>query len=337
VIDPRFYAALGPLPVSDIASAAGFDPPARGGERMLSSVASAAMAGAGDLTFLEDADPELKLQAGACFAPEAVAAALGDGVAVIVTRNPRAAFAAAAARLVGLRDVSTGPAIHPSARIGEGAVLGPGVVVGEGASIGAGARIGPNSVIYPGVQIGWRTSIGANVSVRCALIGEGVTILSGAVIGENGFGLAAGPAGAVLTPHFGRVVIQSSVSIGANTTVDRGLFDDTIIGEGAHIDNLCHIAHNAMIGSHAVMAAFAGVSGSAQVGDGVMFGGRVGLADHVKVGKGARIAAGAAVLQDVAAGETVAGYPAKPIRTWMREGAWLARESQKRGKDKSES
>jgi UDP-3-O-[3-hydroxymyristoyl] glucosamine N-acyltransferase len=335
VIDPRFYAALGPLPVSDIASAAGLDPPARGGERLLASVASSAAATAQDLTFLEEAEPELQLGAGACFAPDGLAAALGDGVVVLATRHPRAAFAAAASRLIALRDFSPGPAIHPGARIGEGADLAPGVVVGEGASIGAGARIGPNSVIWPGVQIGWRCVIGANVSIRCALIGEGVTILSGAVIGENGFGLAVGPAGAVLTPHFGRVIIQSGVSIGANTTLDRGLFDDTIIGEGAHIDNLCHIAHNAMIGSHAVMAAFAGVSGSAQVGDGVMFGGRVGLADHVKVGKGARIAAGAAVLQDVPAGETVAGYPAKAIRTWMREGAWLARESQKRpGKDK---
>jgi UDP-3-O-[3-hydroxymyristoyl] glucosamine N-acyltransferase len=333
VIDPRFYAALGPLPVSDIASAAGLEPPEHGGERMLCSVASASAATASDLTFLEAPDPELKLEAGACFAPLDVVP--GPGVVVIATKHPRAAFAAAAGRLAAPREFLPGPAIHPGARIAEDVVLGPGVVVGEGASIGAGARVGPNSVIWPGVQIGWRTTIGANASIRCALIGEDVTIFPGVVIGENGFGLAMGPAGAVLTPHFGRVIIQSSASIGANTTVDRGLFDDTIVGEGAHIDNLCHIAHNALIGSHAVMAAFAGVSGSAQVGDGVMFGGRVGLADHVKVGKGARIAAGSAVLQDVAAGATVAGYPAKAIRTWMREGAWLARESQKRsGKDK---
>ena len=155
-------------------------------------------------------------------------------------------------------------------------------------------------------------------------------IYPGAVIGEAGFGLAGGAAGARLTPHFGRVIIQNGVSVGAGSCIDRGLLEDTVIGEGTHIDNLCHIGHNCRIGAHVVMAAFAGVSGSSEVGDGVQFGGRVGLKDHVQVGAGARIAAGAAVLTDVPAGETWAGYPAKPIRTWMRELAWLARAAQKR-------
>jgi UDP-3-O-[3-hydroxymyristoyl] glucosamine N-acyltransferase len=150
------------------------------------------------------------------------------------------------------------------------------------------------------------------------------------VIGEAGFGLAAGKGEATLSPHFGRVIIQNGVTIGANSCIDRGLFEDTVIGEGTHIDNLCHIGHNCRIGSHVVMAAFAGVSGSSEVGDGVQFGGRVGLKDHVRVGAGARIAAGAAVLSDVPAGETWAGYPAKPIRGWMRELAWLSRAAQKR-------
>jgi UDP-3-O-[3-hydroxymyristoyl] glucosamine N-acyltransferase len=162
------------------------------------------------------------------------------------------------------------------------------------------------------------------------LIGDGVRIFSGAVIGEAGFGLAAGKGQATLSPHVGRVIIQNGVTIGANSCIDRGLFDDTVIGEGTHIDNLCHIGHNCRIGSHVVMAAFAGVSGSSEVGDGVQFGGRVGLKDHVHVGAGARIAAGAAVLSDVPAGETWAGYPAKPIRGWMRELAWLSRAAQKR-------
>ena len=124
--------------------------------------------------------------------------------------------------------------------------------------------------------------------------------------------------------------MQNGVTLGANSCIDRGLLEDTVIGEGTHIDNLCHIGHNSRIGSHVVMAAFAGISGSSTVGDGVQFGGRVGLKDHVHVGQGARIAPGAAVLSDVPAGETWAGYPSKPIRTWMRELAWLARAAQKR-------
>lgn len=333
MIDPRFYAALGPLAVSEIASAAGLDPPRDWGDLRVSSVASADDAGPDDLTFLENVVNE-PIAAGACFAPPGIGS-IGSGVVLLETKHPRAAFAKAAARLVALRDFEPGqPGVHPEAVVDAGATIGPGVVIGPGAHIGRGARIGPNTVIGPGVHIGWRSVVGANAVIRCALIAEDVQVASGAVIGETGFGLSAGEGGAFLTPHFGRVIVQGGVSIGANTTIDRGLFDDTVIGEGAHIDNLCHVAHNALIGRHAVMAAFAGISGSAEVGEGAMFGGRVGLADHVKVGKGARIAAGAAVLQDVAAGETVAGYPAKAIRQWMREGAWLARESRKRpGKD----
>jgi UDP-3-O-[3-hydroxymyristoyl] glucosamine N-acyltransferase len=172
--------------------------------------------------------------------------------------------------------------------------------------------------------------IGANATICCALIGDGVQIFPGAVVGQAGFGLAASGDRVALSPHYGRVIMQNGVSLGANSCVDRGLFDDTVIGEGTHIDNLCHIGHNCRIGSQVVMAAFAGVSGSSEVGDGVQFGGRVGLKDHVRVGTGARIAAGAAVLSDVPGGETWAGYPAKPIRAWMRELAWLGRAAQKR-------
>jgi UDP-3-O-[3-hydroxymyristoyl] glucosamine N-acyltransferase len=254
-----------------------------------------------------------------------------DGPTVIAIPHPRAAFAKIGERLVKLRMLTAAqPAIDPSARIASSAVLEPGVVVGAGVAIGANVHVGANAVIGPGVQIGVNSRIGGNANLRCALIGDGVIIYPGAVIGEAGFGLAGGSAGARLTPHFGRVIIQNGVSVGAGSCIDRGLLEDTVIGEGSHIDNLCHIGHNCQIGAHVVMAAFAGISGSCEVGDGVQFGGRVGLKDHVKVGAGARIAAGAAVLTDVPAGETWAGYPAKPSRTWMRELAWLARASQKR-------
>jgi UDP-3-O-[3-hydroxymyristoyl] glucosamine N-acyltransferase len=251
--------------------------------------------------------------------------------AVIVTDRPRAGFARIAQQLIQLKSLEPGQsAIHPSARLDPSVRLEPGVVIGPQANLGRGVQVGANAVIGPGCQIGADTFVGATASIRCALIGDGVRIFPGAVIGEAGFGLAAGASGASLTPHFGRVILQNGVSVGANSCVDRGLLEDTIIGEGSHIDNLCHIAHNCLIGSHVVMAAFAGVSGSSRVGDGVQFGGRVGLKDHVVIGAGARIAAGAAVLSDVPAGETWAGYPARPIRRWMRELAWLARSAQKR-------
>jgi UDP-3-O-[3-hydroxymyristoyl] glucosamine N-acyltransferase len=331
VIDPRFYQRGEPLSASDIARLLGASTVKGDPQRRVTSVAAASNAGPDDLCFLEDGASADASRAGILLVAVGAASAVGDGPAVIETRKPRAAFAQIAERLLALRPLEAGqPAIHPTASIHATVRLEPGVIVGPDAAIGPGAQIGANAVIGAGVQIGSRTIIGSNANVRCALIGDGVRIYPGVVIGEAGFGLAAGASGASLTPHFGRVIIQNGVSIGANSCIDRGLLEDTVIGEGTHIDNLCHIGHNCRIGAHVVMAAFAGVSGSSTVGDGVQFGGRVGLKDHVTIGSGARIAAGAAVLSDVPGGETWAGYPAKPIRSWMRELAWLARSAQKR-------
>jgi UDP-3-O-[3-hydroxymyristoyl] glucosamine N-acyltransferase len=329
VIDPRFYEVGSPLKASEIAAISGASLVKGDPNVTVRSVAAAADAGKDDLSFLEDEGGPAP-SAGIVIATPSASKTLGGALVVLESKHARSAFARAAARLVRLREIEQGPAVHPGARIAPSAILEPGCVIGSGAAVGADVRIGANAVIGPGVQIGAGTRVGARASLRCALIGDGVAIFPGAVIGETGFGLAAGPGGASLSPHFGRVIIQNGVSIGANSCIDRGLFDDTVIGEGSQIDNLCHIGHNCQIGSHVVVAAFGGVSGTSKVGDGVQFGGRVGLKDHVTVGAGARLAAGSAVLGDVPAGETWAGYPAKPVRTWMRELAWLARAAQKR-------
>ncbi len=330
MIDPRFYEVLGPLKASDIAALLGSTLASGDPGKTVNSVAASSAAQANDLTFLEEPG-EAAVGAGVVIAAADAVRGAAPQSAVIVVGQPRSAFTKAAERLIRLREFEPDdPDIHREARIASSAMLEPGVVIGRGASIGEGVRVGANAVIGPGVQIGIGSSIGANAVVRCALIGDGVRILAGAVVGEAGFGLAVGKSGAALSPHFGRVIIQNGVSLGANSTVDRGLFDDTVIGEASHIDNLCHIGHNCRIGRNFVAAAFLGLSGSIEIGDNVQCGGRVGVKDHVRIGTGARIAAGAAVLSDVPAGETWAGYPAKPIRTWMRELAWLGRAAQKR-------
>lgn len=330
-VDTRFYAPLGTMTLEQIAGRCGAVLTGDG-TVAISGIASAAHARAAEISFL-DGDgktaPELSPHLAAVFSNAAMRQHVPDGVAILETNYPRHAHSLIAKDLFSprhLERVTDGP-ISASAQIHANAVLQPGVVVGPGAAIGEGAVIGANSVIGPGVQIGRKTTIGANVSIHCALIGDNVTVLAGARIGETGFGVLVGPSGAEDAPHFGRVIIQDHATIGANSCIDRGMFEDTIIGERTKIDNLCQIAHNVVLGRGVIVAAFGGISGSVRVGDGSMLGGRVGIADHVQVGERVSLAASAGLFRDVESGETWGGTPAKPIRQWMREVAWLQKQT----------
>ena len=327
MIDLRFYVACGPVSVADLADVA----PIRGDAgKMIKGLSAVDQAGPDDLAYF-DGNGAPSGNAGALIVRAAIADKAPTGATLIFADNPRAHFARSAHKIAVDRPFQDdGVAVSPLARIEEGVRLAPGVVVAPGAEIGAESVIGPNTVVGPGVAIGRRARIGPGVSIMCALIGDDVTIHAGAMIGQIGFGVARDARGLADVPHFGRAIIQDGASIGAGTTVDRGLFGDTVIAENAKIDNLCQIAHNVTIGRGVVIAAFGGISGSTQVGDGVMMGGRVGISDHRTIGQGAMLAAGSAVMHDVPAGETWAGYPAKPVRQWLRETAWLSRAIGKR-------
>ena len=327
--DPRFFQDLGPVSLAELArlTGAGLNPAAKG-SASVTRVAILSQAGRDAITFVTDPRYFAELErseAAACFVGQKHATAVPDRMAALVVRNPQAGYAIAAIRLHRPR-IHAGPeAISPEAEIEAGAVLGPGVVVGPGARIGRGTIVGGNTVIGPGVAIGRDCVIGANVSIGFALIGDRVRILSNAVIGEHGFGATAGETGVIDVPQLGRAILQDGVTIGANSTVDRGAYDDTVVGENTKIDNHCHIAHNCCVGRNCVMAAYTGISGSVIIGDGAAFGGRAGVADHMVIGDGAQIGAAAGVLRDVPAGETWSGYPARPVKQWLRETAWLTR------------
>jgi UDP-3-O-[3-hydroxymyristoyl] glucosamine N-acyltransferase len=213
----------------------------------------------------------------------------------------------------------------------EDVAVGAGAVIGPGASIGRGTQIGAGAVIGVGVAIGRQCAIGANAVIGFSLIGDRVRILAGAVIGEAGFGVAGGRGGAIDVPQLGRVILQDGVTVGANSCIDRGAFDDTVIGENTKIDNLVQVGHNVRIGRSCVLAAHTGISGSTTIGDGVRFGGRAGIADHLNIGDGAQVMAAAGLMHDIPAGETWGGIPAVPGRQWFRQVAWLNKISQRGG------
>ena len=202
--------------------------------------------------------------------------------------------------------------VEPFAVIGDRVVLSHGswigahVVVGEETTVGENARLHPHCVIYPRVEIGAR-----------------VVVHAGAQIGREGFGWVTSTGQRV--PHVGRCVLGDDVEIGANTCVDRGSIDDTIIGAGTKIDNLCQIAHNVRIGRGCFLASQVGIAGSARLEDGVQMGGQAGLQGHVTVGAGATLGGQAGVLGDVPAREFWSGYPARPHREQLRAHAAVAR------------
>ena len=246
----------------------------------------------------------------------------------IVVEKPNEALVMLLPLLYPAREAS--PAIHPTARIGRGATLGRRVTLDAYAVVGESAKIGDDVFVGAHCVVGDRVRIGAGSRLLPgstlyggAELGERVIIHSGARIAADGFGYVFSGGAHLRIPHVGRCIIGDDVEVGANTTVDRGSIDDTLVGAGTKIDNLVQIAHNVRIGRTCLIMSQVGIAGSAHIGDGCVIGGQAGIAGHITIGDGARIAAQAGVFGNVPSGETWSGYPARPHREALRSLAAL--------------
>jgi UDP-3-O-[3-hydroxymyristoyl] glucosamine N-acyltransferase len=339
---PGFFDRAGPFPLSEVAAKVGAEIPATAdGSLLVHDVRPLADATRAHITFLDNRRylPQLGgTKAAACLIQPAFAARVPDGTVPATMKAPYRGFALAlhmfypgAMRSRTSEAAHGDPLVHPTARIEDGVTIEPGAVIGREAWIGRGAYIAAGAMIGYRVTIGRGSSIGFGASIVHALIGDRVIVHPGVRIGQDGFGFAMSAAGHLKVPQIGRVIIQDDVEIGANSCIDRGALNDTIIGAGTKIDNLVQIGHNAVLGRGCVIVAQVGISGSAVLEDGVVMGGQSGAAGHLTVGRGAQIAGASHVKDSVPAGQRMIGTPAIPIREWARNQVILAKLTAKAG------
>lgn len=293
----------------------------------LTGIAPLDRAGASDLSFLASVKYAKQLatcQAGAVLITTELADTVGPCAVRIVVPKPHEAMLALIPRFYRA-PVRPFVGVHSTAIVAADAVVDadvciePYAVIGSGARIGAGCWVGSHVVIGDGAQVGANTRLFPQVTLYPgAIVGERCAIHAGARIGSDGFGYVFNDGAHQKIPHVGGCRIGNDVEIGANTTIDRGSIDHTVIGDGTKIDNLVHIAHNVRVGRLCLIVAQVGIAGSVRVEDGVVLAGQVGISGHHTIGARATLTAQAGVVSDVPAGETWGGFPARPHRQMLR-------------------
>ncbi|MBA3813876.1 MAG: UDP-3-O-(3-hydroxymyristoyl)glucosamine N-acyltransferase [Alphaproteobacteria bacterium] len=341
--DPRFYKKNGPFTLADLAKVGQCDIGRGDPALLMTDVASLNKAESSHIALCRSGKYVHALEnskASACILPVEMAEKAPPHLAILIAKYPHRSFALISAAFYPEQKaeerIDPTAVIHPTAKLGQNVEIGPMAVIGAHAELGDGVKIGPLTAIGEGVGIGAHSIIGSHVSLSHAVVGHHVHIKPGARIGQSGFGFFMDPGdmgGHVPVPQLGRVIINDFVEIGANTTVDRGSGEDTIIGLGTRIDNLVQIAHNVHFGKGCVMVAQVGIAGSTKFGDYVAAGGQAGFTDNLKIGTGARLGAQSGIMRDVHEGEALAGSPAMPIKAHYRQIAMLKRlvkENQKK-------
>lgn len=286
------------------------------GEIPITGTATISTARQGDITLADNA--KLAPQLARCYAAAAIVPTNWEpaGIPYIAVDDVHGAFAQIVKHFRPPRQQRTG-GIHPGASVRPSARIAANVQVQAGASIGDDVEIGEGSIIHGGVQIMDGCRIGAQVVLfpnvvlyENTVLGDHVTLHAGAVLGAYGFGYSHVGGKHRLSAQLGYVEVEADVEIGACTTIDRGTYGPTLIGQGTKIDNHVMIAHNCRIGRHNLICSQVGIAGSSTTGDYVVIAGQVGIRDHVHIGDRAILGAQAGIMNDIPAGQRVLGSPA---------------------------
>lgn len=325
--DQRFHNIAGPYKLAEIAKridCVSLEPLI--GEKLIRGIKTLEEARDGDLTFLSNKKYLSKLKdskASACIISEDIKIEDNNSLILLKTKNSYLAYSKAinlfySPAKIYKKNIMPSAHIAKSATIGENCYIGHNVVIEENVIIGDHCIIEAGSFIDFGVIIGNRAKIYSNVSISFCEIGDDAVILSGAKIGQDGFGFATEKGKHHSIYHTGRVLIGNNVEIGANTTIDRGSLNDTIIEDETRIDNLVQIGHNVHIGRGSIIVAQVGIAGSSKIGEYCRLGGQVGIAGHIIIGNKVDVAGQAGIMQDIKDGEIVGGSPAVPIKDWLK-------------------
>ena len=197
--------------------------------------------------------------------------------------------------------------------------FGNNVLIGNNVIIGKNTSIGSNTIIEQGVKIGESCIIGSGNIIKNTIIYKNVVIQDNCKIGQKGFGFIPSKGKNFKFPHIGKVILEENVEIASGCTIDRGSVSDTVIGSNSYLDNQVHVAHNVTIGSNCMIAGQVGFAGSTRVGNNVSIGGQAGISGHLRIGNNVKIGGGSGVVKDIEDNQTVMGYPAIPLKEFIKK------------------
>ena len=323
----QFFEKKGPFPLREIAKAIGCRGDfASDSNFKISSFESLAYANYNDLTFLNSSKYQnlsLKTKAAACITSPNLSKFLPQKCIKLDVKNVLFAVTQVAKMFYPKADMDFPDEnllisdevknLYPDVKFGKN------VLIGRNVKIGKNSHIASNSIIESNVNLGENCIIGSFVIIKNSIISNNVYIQDGSKIGVKGFGFIPNRDKNIRTPHVGKVILGDGVEIGANSTIDRGSFVNTVIGKNTFLDNQVHVAHNVQIGKNCMIAGQVGFAGSTTVGNNVIIGGQAGISGHLEIGNNVKIGGGSGVINNIPENTQVMGYPAIALKDFVKQ------------------